>query len=117
MIDGLIAGAMIGLLVLGPLVWRARQDRRRARALVLQADLDAALRGALGGESFVTVHVEPSTAWRRGQVVLSAPVGWRCLIERAWERVAARMPAGYDLVIRGTTSAATTAAPPFELAA
>jgi len=115
MIDILIAIGIIAVLVLGPLAWRTRYDRLTARGLLLHADVDAAVRHALGGESFVSVHVVPSTAWRRGRVILAAPTGWAWLIERSWKRAAAATPADYDLVIRGAAGATPAPAAPARL--
>ena len=109
MIDTLIATGLIVALVLGPLAWRARHDRLATKALLIRADVDMALRRALGGESLVSIAVIPSTLWRRGRVVLSTPAGYGWLIERSWEAMTATVPADYDLVIRG--AAADTSAP------
>jgi hypothetical protein len=117
MMDALIAVALMGTFVLGPLAWRAWLDRRTARALVLRAELDGAARRALGGESFLSLTVVPPTVWRRGRVVLSAPGGWGWLVERAWKSVACRLPADYDLVVRGSAPSAPAATPPLQAAA
>ena len=113
MIDILFALGIMAVLVLGPIAWRTWYDRRTARAQLLHADVDAAVRHALGGESFVSVEVVPAAVWRRGQVILGAPTGWLWLIERAWKRAAAAAPRDYDFVIRGATgdqpAAATSA--------
>ena len=120
MTDTLIAAGCIVALVLAPLAWRARYDRLTARAMLIRADVDAALRRALGGESLVSIGVVPATAWRRGRVVLSAPTGYGWLFERSWEAATATMPANYDLVIRGiapVASAAVTAPTPLKAVA
>jgi hypothetical protein len=120
MIDTLIAAGSIVALVLAPLAWRARYDRLTTRAMLIRADVDAALRHALGGESLVSVGVVPATAWRRGRVVLSTPAGYGWLIEQSWDGTTAAVPANYDLVIRGTahaTSAALTTPTPLKAAA
>ena len=117
MMDALIAAALIGTLVLGPLAWRVRHDRQTERKLRLRANLDTALRHALGGDSFVSLDVVPSTAWRRGRVILYTPAGFSWLIEQAWERVAEHTPPGYDLVIRGAAASSARETTPLKAAA
>jgi hypothetical protein len=101
MIDRLIFTALVLAFILGPLVWRVWHDRLADHGLVLRADIAAALRRALGGESFVAIEVVVATAWRRGQVVLSVPAGWDHLVKAAWDQVVAALPANYDLVVCG----------------
>ena len=100
MLSELVVFVVMAGLVLGPLLWRAREDRRQARALAVRADLHATLFRALRGDSLVAVDVEPPTLWRAGRVVLSAPADWAWLLEPAWASVAAHVPAGYELVVR-----------------
>lgn len=104
---------MLGLFV-GPLVARLVLDRRAERAAVVAADIRALIRGRLGGESVVSVQVEPRGLWRSGLVRLSAPGGYEGLIEKVWPVVFRRMPAGHDLVVRPSSSrlAADTAEAP-----
>jgi hypothetical protein len=54
----------------------------------------------LGGESFVSVQVTPRELWRTGQVVVAVPGGWEWLLEEAWPVLLARVPRGYELVVR-----------------
>ena len=53
----LIVMALLTVLFLGPLLWRARRDTLEDRALELQADIQAAVNHRLGGESLVAVRV------------------------------------------------------------
>jgi hypothetical protein len=96
----ILAPVVVGSLLLGPLLWRLREDRRTERAQVVRAETNAALFRALGGESLVAVDVEAPSLWRPGRVLLSAPADWTWLLEPAWAGVAAHVPAGYELVIR-----------------
>ena len=100
MIEGGAVFAFLVMLVFGPLAWRAVHDRRQARALAVGADVRYVVNRALGGESLVSVQVEPPTVWRSGRVVLSVPEDWRWLLDRAWARVLPRLPAGYELVVQ-----------------
>ena len=50
------------------LVWRNATDRRRDRAETVGAGVRSTLARALGGESLITVDVEPPTPWTRGRV-------------------------------------------------
>jgi hypothetical protein len=101
----ILAIVVVGSLMVGPLVWRLRQDRRAQRAQVIRADTNAALFRSLGGESLVAVDVQPPSVWHPGRVVLSAPTDWTCLLEPAWTGVAAQVPAGYELVVKPLTPA------------
>jgi hypothetical protein len=106
MVSGLIAFVLLIGLASGPLLWRARQDRRAARALAIQADVRHALLGVFGGESFVAVHAHPPSLGRPGRVVLSAPSDWQELLAPAWSGVVAHVPADYELVVRPAAPAA-----------
>jgi hypothetical protein len=90
----------IGVLLIGPIAWRAWRDRCDALALAVRAEVSAAVRQALHGESLVAVHVEAPRPGRSGRVILSVPGGWEWLIREAWPRVVARVPADYELVVR-----------------
>ena len=105
MLGGLIAIVVIGGLLLGPLLWRVRYDRRMERALAIRAQVAAALFRALDGESMVAVQVEPSSRWRAGRVVLSAPADWQWLLELAWSAIAAHVPADYEVVVKPVAAA------------
>lgn len=102
MIDVFVATLLIGLLIVAPLGWRARRDRRHARELAIRADIQGTVDRALGGESFVTVQVESKSLRRRGRVVLSVPAFYEWLLDRAWRPVIERVPPGYELVVRSS---------------
>jgi len=90
---------LLGLFV-GPLAARVVFDRRADRAAVVAADLRAAIRRRLGGESLVSVYVSSPSFGRPGSVLLSVPAGYGSLIEEVWPVVAERLPADHDLVVR-----------------
>jgi len=100
MLSGLIALLLLIGLASGPLLWRVRQDRRDARAQAVRADANSALFHALGGESYVAVHVQAPTLWRPGRVMLTAPSDWQWLLAPAWSAVVERVPADYELVVK-----------------
>lgn len=100
MIEGGAVLVFVCALVLAPIAWRAVRDRRGERALAISAGIRHIVDRALGGESLISVHVEPATIWRSGRVVLSIPADWRWLLKPTWERVLAAMPAGYELVVQ-----------------
>jgi hypothetical protein len=100
MLVELVAIVVFGSLVLAPLLWRRRQDRRAESAQAVRAVTRSALFRALGGDSLVAVDVEPPSLWHPGRVVLSAPADWRWLLEPAWARVAEQVPAGWELVVK-----------------
>jgi hypothetical protein len=92
---------MVGLvLVVGPLLWRVARDRSESRALAIRAYVQSLVDRKLGGESFVSVQVTPRGLWRAGQVVVAVPGGWEWLLEEAWPVLLARVPRGYELVVR-----------------
>jgi hypothetical protein len=101
MLDSLVALALIASVVLLPLCWRVRIDRRKEEALTLQARLQAMADQRLGGESYLVIAVEPALMGARGRVLLSAPWPWRSLIDEVWKEVRDATPAGYDLVVPG----------------
>lgn len=92
-------GVVVFLLPLGLRLW---QDRAHERALALRAEIHYAVRTALGGESYVSIHVVPAAPWRRGRVELSVPLAWEWLIEAVLDRVVERTPANYDVMVRLT---------------
>jgi hypothetical protein len=104
MLGGLIGIVVLAVLVVGPLLWRVRQDRRADRALSIRAQVYAALFRALGGDSMVAVEVQPSAPWRAGRVVLHAPADWHRLLGPHWATLVARVPADYELVVKPVTS-------------
>ena len=95
-----IGMALIFLLFLGPLIWRAWRDKLEDRALQLQADLQAAVNHHLGGESLVAVRVAAGSQRRTGTVEIFVPAGWESVLEEVWPVVLKRVPAGYALVFR-----------------
>ena len=105
MLAQLVAVVVVGGLVVAPLLWRRRQDRRAESAQAIRAATRSALSRALGGESLVAVDVEPPSLWHPGRVVLSAPADWTWLLEPAWTHLAQQVPADYELVVRTTGSA------------
>jgi hypothetical protein len=97
----MLAALVIVAMLVGPLAVRVAFDRRAERAAALVAELRGAIRRRLGGDSMVSVHVEPR-GWRSaGRVLLIAPSGYGDLIEAVWPAVAGRIPMGYELVVRG----------------
>ncbi len=86
-------------IIVGPLAWRIVRDRREQRALWLEAQIRSAIREALGGESLLSVHVEPRTALHPGRVMLSTPRGWESLIEPVWKKTLVSTPEDYELVL------------------
>jgi hypothetical protein len=97
----ILAGLFITALFLGPLVARILIDRRTERAQLIAADLRSTAERRLGGESMVSISVRPDSPWAPGRVALSAPRGYESLIETVWPALAARVPDGYELVVRG----------------
>ena len=95
----MIALLLIGGLAVIPLAWRARQDRLDEAALQVQAEVQATANRVFGGESLLMVAVTAPSLRRAGQVRLSAPAGWECLIESVWPRIMAVMPQHYELVV------------------
>lgn len=83
------------------LVWRNAAARRREHADTVAAMARAAVDRALGGQSLVAVTVDPVTPWAPGRLHLSAPDGYRELVDEAYLDVAQRLPLAYDLVIHG----------------
>src|SRR5258707_794018 len=81
------------------LMWRNATDRRRDRAETVGAGVRSILPRALGGESLIAVEVDPPTPWTHGRVHLSAPAGYRRLVDEVCLDVAQRLPLAYDLVI------------------
>lgn len=92
--------ALISMLFLGPLLWRARRDRLEDWALALQADIQGAVNHHLGGESLVAVRVVAGAQRNRGTVEIFVPAGWDSVLEDVWPVVLKRVPAGYALVFR-----------------
>ena len=91
--EAILALLFIAALTLGPLVVVGARDRRRESAEIVGADIRAAVRRRLHGESLLSVQVTPATLRRPGRVVLSTPSGYEYLTEAVWSTVATRMPA------------------------
>jgi hypothetical protein len=106
-----IVMALISMLFLGPLLWRARRDRLEDRALALQADIQAAVNHHLGGESLVAVRVVAGAQSGMGTVEIFVPAGWDSTLEDVWPVVLKRVPAGYALVFRPSPAPARLADP------
>lgn len=96
----LVPTLLLIALVVVPLTWRIRADRRRNRAEVLRGDILYAVNHRLGGESLLTVDVIPETLGRSGRIVLWTPSGYENLVETVWRDVSRRAPTGYDLIVR-----------------
>jgi len=97
---------IVALLFVGPLVWRTWRDHLEDRALALQADLQAAVNHALGGESLVSVRVRAGAHDKTGTVEIYVPAGWEDVLEDVWPVVLSHMPTGYLLVFRPSPAAA-----------
>jgi len=107
-----VMAAVIGLiLVVGPLAWRVRRDRSESRALATRAYVQSLVDRRLGGESFVSVQVTPRSLWSQGQVVMSVPGGWEWMLEDVWPVLLARVPRGFELVVRRGDEAPAPARP------
>ena len=106
MIGSWLALIVVVLAVLGPLAWSMVRDRRAERALSVRAEIQYAVDRRLGGASYVMVHAEAPTLWRRGRVVLAAPRIAESDVDEVAPLVLALTPAGDELVIAlgpGTT--------------
>ena len=118
-----MAATVAGLLMLGvfvgPLIARLVFDRRIDRANAVAADIRSVVRQRLGGDSMVSVQVEPAGMWSPGRVRLSAPSGYQALIAQVWSVVVKHVPDGYELVVRGAPAPASVpaAVPPLSRAA
>jgi hypothetical protein len=109
--------ALISMLFLGPLLWRARRDRLEDRALALQADIQAAVNHHLGGESLVAVRVVAGAQRNMGTVEIFVPAGWDSVLEDVWPVVLKRVPTGYALVFRPSQAPPRHVDPPVRRAA
>lgn len=99
--EAIVVLLLMVTMVAGPLVWRGVLDRQAERALQLEAEIRGAARRALGGESLLSVRVEPPGALHLhpGRVRLSAPHGWESLIEPVWQQALEATPEDYELVL------------------
>ena len=100
MVGLVIFGLIMGLLVVGPLALRTWQERMQDRALAIRAEVDAALRARLHGESLLAVQVVPEAPWRTGRVEVSVPDGWDPVLVEVSAPLLAHVPAGYEFVVR-----------------
>jgi len=99
--DAIVASLVLLGVIAGPTFARVIADRRAERAAAVAADVRAAVRRRLGGESLVSVAVRADGVWAPGRVMLSAPSGCSALIEAVWPAVVACLPARYELVVSG----------------
>jgi len=104
--EAVLALLFVAALTAVPLGVLAVRDRRYQAAEIIAADIRAAVRHRLRGESLLSVEVTPATRTRRGRVVLSTPSGYECLTEAVWSTVAKRVPPGYELVVPRPSPAA-----------
>jgi hypothetical protein len=84
-----MAGLLVFAVFVGPLIVRLLFDRRLERANIVAADVRAAVRRRLGGDSMVSVHVDSAGVWSarpRGRIH-SSP---RCPSARPHSRIPAR---------------------------
>src|SRR4030095_1533232 len=80
--EAFLAGLLVFAVFFGPFIARLVFDRRLDRANIVAADVRAAVRHRLGGDSMVSVQVEPAGLWSRGRVLLVAPGRYQALIEK-----------------------------------
>jgi hypothetical protein len=97
--EAVLALLFVAALTAVPLGVMAVRDRRRESAEIIGADIRAAVRHRLRGESLLSVEVTPATSTRTGRVVLSTPTGYEYLTETVWSTVVNRVPPGYELVV------------------
>jgi hypothetical protein len=100
MLELMIFAGLMTLLVVGPLSLRGWQERLQARGLAIRADIDAAVRRRLHGDSLLGVQVVPEAPWRTGRVEVSVPYGWDPVLTEVSGPVLARVPDGYELVVQ-----------------
>ena len=101
---------LMSVLVVGPLALRAWQERLQDRGLAIRADIDAALRARLHGESLLGVQVVPEAPWRTGRVEVSVPQGWDPVLVEVSAPILAHVPAGYEFVVQHPGSGRAMAA-------
>lgn len=102
MVEAVIVAVLVLGMIVGPLGWRVWHDRAEARALGVRADVHAAATRVLGGESLLSIDVQPPLPWRRGRIVLTAPRRWEWLVAAVVKPALERTPADYDLVVPAT---------------
>ena len=91
---------LMAILVIGPLLISAWQERMQDRGLAIRAEIDAALRHELHGESLLGVQVGPEAPWRTGRVEVSVPRGWDPVLVCVSAPILEHVPAGYELVVQ-----------------
>lgn len=101
-----IFAAVLAVLVVGPLALRAWHERRMDRGLAIRADIDAAMRQRLHGESLIGLQVVADAPWRTGRVEVSVPRGWDPVLAEVSMPILERVPAGYELVVQHSSVAA-----------
>src|SRR5438046_7744655 len=97
--EAVLALLFIAALTVGPLAVMAARDRRRESADVVAADIRAAVRRRLRGESLLSVQVTPARFRRPGRGVLSPPSGCESLTEGVWSAVGSRLRSSLALVV------------------
>jgi len=112
MVEAIVPPLLVAALAFGPLAWRAWNDRQQARALLVRADVHRAVISVLGGESYVSVNVEPPTLWHPGRVILATPTGWESLLEAVAGEALAHTPATWELVVKPALSVESLAGRP-----
>src|SRR4029453_5934051 len=100
--EAFLAGLFVFAVFFGPFVARIVFDRGLDRAKTDPAHVRAGVRHRLGGDSMVSVQVEPAGLWSPGRVLLVAPGGYQALIEKVWSVGALRFPPGYALFVRAS---------------
>lgn len=106
----IIFTVLMAVLVIGPLALRAWQERNEERGLAIRAEIDAALRRRLHGESLIGVHVVAAAPWRTGRVEVTLPWGWDPILAQVSPTVLSRVPSGYELVVQRVGPPATLGA-------
>ncbi len=100
MVGLVIFGALLTVLVVGPLALRVWQERQVERGLAIRADIDATMRDALHGESLLGLQVVPEAPWRTGRVEVTVPEGWDPVLAEVSEPILRHVPNGYELVVQ-----------------
>jgi hypothetical protein len=100
MLEILVATVVGLVLVVGPWPGGWSETAASPRALATAPTCSRSSDRRLGGESFVSVQVTPRSCGRCGQVVVAVPGGWEWMLEDVWPVLLARVPRGYELVVR-----------------
>ena len=96
---GILVLLILGVLVIGPLVFLRWRDRLDEQALAIRAEVAYIVNRALGGESLVAVNVIPARPWRTGRVQLSVPTDYGWLLDKVSASVLSRVPPDFELVV------------------